>query len=252
MTGVLPVEIGDGIHWINTCYSTEQHHHHISPYVVEGPDGYVLIETGSIEHQDEIRERVEALTGESGVDAAILSHYDLPHVANARAFREAWEFDLYTSFSGTSANPKMLGMGPSVGCMHEEPREIGGRIFDFPWPPLVDAAHSMWVYDTSSQTIFAADMGHYHVDGACADIIDTEAEMVSVEEIRAYNEDALPFTKYLDPASMRDAFAELREQYEPEVWAPTHGNPIVGSELIELYHDRYVAAIESTRATADL
>jgi flavorubredoxin len=228
----------------------EQRHHHISPYVIEGPKGTVLVEAGSLEHQEELVSRLEETLGSNPVDAAILSHYDLPHVANARHFRDIWEFDLYTSFSGTSANPETLGMGSSVGCMHDETKTICGREFTFPWPPLVDAAHTMWVYDREAKAMFAGDMGHYHEPDACQQIIDEPGKMVGVDAIRAYNEDALPFVRYLDPAKMREAFAEMRTQYDIEVWAPVHGNPIVGTDLIETYHERYVEALAATHAAA--
>jgi flavorubredoxin len=227
----------------------EKRHHHISPYVLAGSEGYILVEAGSIEHQDQLRERIEELTSGEGIDAAILSHYDLPHVANARAFRDVWDFDLYTSFSGTSANPEALGMGPSTGCMHEETREICGRRLTFPWPPLVDAAHSMWVYDHDAKTMFAADMGHYHDPSACQTVIDADRHICDVSDIRAYNEDALPFTKYLDAERMSKAFADLRERYDIEIWAPVHGNPIVGSNRIETYHERHVAAIAKSHVS---
>jgi len=240
------VELPGGVHWLDTCFSMDRQHHHISPYLLEGPYGSVLIEAGSMVHQDQLIERIEAHTGSEGIDAAILSHYDLPHVSNARAFRETWDFDLYTSFSGTSANPETLGMGPSTGCMHDETRDICGRTFTFPWPPLVDAAHTMWVYDHDAKAMFTGDMGHYHESTACRTVVDGSSDPVSVDAIRAYNEDALPFVKFLDPEKMRDAFAAIRSEYDVEVWAPVHGNPIVGTGPIEEYHERYVEAIEAT------
>lgn len=247
MTQDIPaVDLPSGIRWLDTCYPMDRQHHHISPYLLDGPDGTVLVEAGSLEHQDDFVERIEALLGAEGIDAAILSHYDLPHVANAREFRDRWDFDLYTSFSGTSANPETLGMGPSTGCMHEETRDICGRTFTFPWPPLVDAAHTMWVYDHDSRSMFTGDMGHYHNLGECRTIINDPERMVSIDDIRRYNEDALPFTKYLDPEKMREAFAEMRAQYDVDIWAPVHGNPIVGKPLIETYHERYVEAIVAT------
>jgi flavorubredoxin len=244
-----PVDVGGGVSWLDTCYPMAERHHHVSPYLLQGPEGWILVEAGSIVHQDELRERIEGVTDGRGPDAAVLSHYDLPHVANARAFREVWDFELYTSFSGTSANPEALGMGPSTGCMHEETREICGRTLTFPWPPLVDAAHSMWVYDHAAKAMFAADMGHYHLPGACNRVIDSIGELPELPEIRAYDEDALPFTRYLDPGKIRDAFRRLRETYDIEVWAPVHGTPIVGADPIETYHERHVEAIEATRAT---
>lgn len=244
------VELPGRVRWLDTCYPMEQRHHHISPYLLEGSDGTVLVEAGSLEHQEKLVERIEALLGPEGIDAAILSHYDLPHVDNARHFRSIWDFDLYTSFSGTSANPETLGMGPSTGCMHEETRTICGRTFTFPWPPLIDAAHTMWVYDHEAKAMFAGDMGHYHEPDACRQLVDDEASMVTVDEIRAYNEDALPFVKYLDPEKMREAFAEMRDQYDVELWAPVHGNPIVGADIIETYHERYVEAIAATHDAA--
>jgi len=245
-----PIDVSGDVRWFDICYPMEQRHHHISPYVVEGSEGTVLIEAGSLEHQEELVARLEATLGSNPIDAAILSHYDLPHVANASHFRDIWEFDLYTSFSGTSANPETLGMGPSIGCMHDETRTICGRKFTFPWPPLVDAAHTMWVYDHDAKAMFAGDMGHYHEPDACRQLIDEPKKVVSVDAICAYNEDALPFVKYLDPTKMRDAFAEMRAQYDIEVWAPVHGNPIIGTDSIETYHERYVKAIAATHAAA--
>jgi hypothetical protein len=245
------IEVVPDVHWLDTCYPMAERHHHVSPYLLDGPDSWLLVEAGSMVHQDALAERIDVVTGDDGPTAAVLSHYDLPHVANARAFRERWDFDLYTSFSGTSANPETLGMGPSIGVHHEETREICGRTLSFPWPPLVDAAHSMWVYDHAAKTMFAADMGHYHLPGECRDVQYTHDALVEVPEIRAYNEDALPFVKYLDPAKMHAAFADLREAYDIEVWAPVHGNPIVGVDLIETYHDRYVDAIAATKTAAE-
>jgi flavorubredoxin len=249
---VPPIEVVADVHWLDTCYPMAERHHHVSPYLLECPDGWVLVEAGSLVHQAELTARIDAVTDGEGPTAAVLSHYDLPHVANARAFRDTWDFELYTSFGGTSANPEALGMGPSTGLHHEETREICGRTLSFPWPPLVDAAHSMWVYDHATKTMFAADMGHYHLEGTCRDVQDTRESLVAVPEIRAYNEDALPFVKYLDPEKMRDAFATMRDAYDVDVWAPVHGNPIVGASLIETYHDRYVDAIASTKRAAEI
>lgn len=244
------VELPDGVYWVDQCYEMAERHHHISPYLVDAPEGYVLVDTGAIEHQDVLRERIGEVVGEAGVAAAVFSHYDLPHVANARAFREVWDFDLYTSFSGTSASPEALGMGPSTGVMHDETREVCGRTLSFPWPPLVDAAHSMWVYDHGSKTMFVADMGHYHWPGDCRAVCRSVEDLPSVEDIRAYNEDALPFVKYLDAEKMRGAFEELVEAYDVEVWAPVHGNPIVGASTIDAYLDRAVEAIAETAAAS--
>jgi len=246
VTDAPAIDLPGGLAWLDTCYPMERAHHHISPYLLDGPDGWILVEAGSMVHQDRLVERIESVCGPEGVDAAILSHYDLPHVANARAFRDRWEFDLYTSFSGTSANPETLGMGPSIGCHHEETREICGRRVTFPWPPLADAAHTMWVYDHEAKAMFAGDMGHYHDPGACRSVVDDPTAMVSVDAIRRYNEDALPFTGLLDPEKMRAALAELRSAYDVEVWAPVHGNPIVGASLVERYHEQYVEAIRAT------
>jgi len=236
------VRLNDSVLWVNQSYEMDNgQHHHISPYLIEAPEGYVLIESGSIEHQDVLLERLDSIVGDSGISAAILSHYDLPHVANARVFRDKWDFNLYTSFSGGSTTPESLGMGKSIKCTHGESMKIAGEQFNFPWPPLVDAGHSMWVYHETSKTLFVADMGHYHRPGE-GSILWNEKEH-RVTSMTDYMNDALPFTKYLDTAKMQDAFNILLNEYEVEYLAPVHGNPVAGSDEVSKYMDYYIKAI---------
>jgi flavorubredoxin len=224
----------------------EKKHHHISPYLIRTPVGNILIEAGSLVHQDELKDRINRIVGDDSVSAAVVSHYDLPHAANVAEFRKEWGFELYTSFEGTSASPESLGMGTSHRCTHDADMEILDRRFNFPWPPLVDAAHSMWVYDYKSKTLFAADMGHYHRPGDCDKMWEESDD--SLDNIKEYLEDALPFVKYLDSKKMEGAFEDLLNKYDIENIAPVHGTPIIGDRDVARYLEIYVDAIDAIRA----
>lgn len=236
------VQLSDDVLWINQCYEMETKHHHISPYLIKAPGGNILIEAGSIIHQDILKNRINQIVGDDSVSAAIVSHYDLPHSANVADYRDEWDFELYTSFEGTSATPESLGMGTSHRCTHGADKTVLDRKFNFPWPPLVDAAHSMWVYDYKSKTLFAADMGHYHAPEDCSKM--WEESDNSLEDIKDYLQDALPFVKYLDTNKMEDAFDELLDEYDIENIAPVHGTPVVGNKNVEKYLEIYTKAID--------
>lgn len=243
LNNIPAVELGDGVLWVNQCYEMDTKHHHISPYIVRAPGGNILIEAGSLVHQNILKDRINQIVGDDSVSAAIVSHYDLPHAANVADFRNEWNFELYTSFEGTSASPESLGMGSSHRCTHDADKTILDRKFNFPWPPLVDAAHSMWVYDYKSKTLFAADMGHYHAPENCDKSWQESND--SLDNIQEYLQDALPFVKYLDAKKMEDAFEELLEQYDIENIAPVHGTPIMGHKNVLRYLDIYTEAIDA-------
>jgi len=56
-------------------------------------------------------------------------------------------------------------------------------------------------------------------------VIEDADDLVSSEKILECNEDALLSTECLDPEKITEAFAEVRLEYDIELWAPVHGNP---------------------------
>lgn len=235
--------LGDDVRWIDECYGFPGGHHHIAVYLIRHGEEYILVDAGAAEHRADIESRIDRITGEADPSAMILTHSDLPHVANVKAFRERWDLELHSSFAGSASSPEALGMGPANVCSLGETKRVLGRRFSFPWPPLVDAAHSMWIFDHATGTMFMADVGHYHRPGSCTAVWDGSDWDVDVELVVDYLRDALPFVHFLDPEKVAGAFERLLDEYEVRCLAPIHGNPVVGERNVEAYVSRYVEAI---------
>lgn len=238
----MPIEIAEGVRWIDECYDMDGRHEHVSVFLVHDRDSdqYALIDSGSFYHRGAIRAQVEEATGGRGVDALILSHSDYPHSANVREFKtEGDDVDLVASSGapraqGLPADARYAAIGGSL--------EIIGREFSFIDPPLADRSHTTWIYDHGSGGLFTADgFGSYHAPSECGRLSSDFAAGIPEEAIYAYHADTLVWLRYVDPEKLRAALDAIFETFEVEYVAPVHGHPIVGDD-VEGYVDRLVSA----------
>jgi len=200
------VELPGDVHWLDTCFPMDQQHHHISPYLLDGPTDRCLLRR--IDGSPRPTHRADRSTpGPAGSTRRSSATTTCHTVSNARAVSRDVGVRPVHVVQRNVGEPGNARNGPSTGCMHDETREICGRTFTFRGRRS-STRPTRWVYDHDAKAMFTGDMGHYHESTDCRTVVDGAAEPVSVDAIRAYNEDALPFVKFLDPEKMRDAFAE--------------------------------------------
>lgn len=240
------VDLGGGVFWIGSCYDMGRKHHHISVYLLEREGNYLLIDSGPVINQTALIDEITRVTNGAGIDALVLTHQDLPHTGNVRAFRDEWEFDLYASFTGSSFSPRTLGMGDAIQCTAGEIIDFHGRDIEVtsPSPPLSDAGHEISLYDVDSESFFVADgFGHYHGQADCTTVWHSASMHVSVEDIAEYHLDSLPWIRFVDSEAVAAKIKQLTDSYTIQCLAPVHGNPIVGMESVALYLRRFDEAM---------
>lgn len=224
------IPLTDGVEWVAESYELGPDRAvHVSVYLIRGPRGNVLVDSGSFYHRESIRDRVSRATEGEGIRALILSHSDYPHSANIGAFRERWgDFEIVAS----SGEPAVQGLPYARRSRIGEELEVAGRRFRFLDPPLADRSHTTWIYDLEDRVLFAADgFGAYHRPG---DHHLTSPEIphgIRGEDVLDFHRDTLGWLRYVAPPRLEATFQSLFRE-NPAAWvAPIHGPPIAAADL---------------------
>lgn len=248
------IELGEGVHWLSHCETDGERHLHFSEYLLEGQDGYVLIDSGSALFRETIIEQVDTLTDGAGPDVVVLAHQVLPHKENLPAFREVWgTFDVVTSvprlggldlIADVPGFTDIIGVSGAKGTVLNRPRELAGREVTCMRPLLTDVTVSQWIYDREAGILFTAEgFGHYHGAGECDRTSSDFAKGFDTDSVAAFYRDKFTFLDQLDIDRARGAFEILLDRLDPTYVAPIHGNP-VENEDIDVYLDAVIRGMD--------
>jgi flavorubredoxin len=244
----MPVELRDGLWWLNECYEVGDAHEHVAVYCLEHEGSSVLLDSGSFHHREAILSGVEEVTEGAGPDALVLSHTDYPHSANVRPLRDRWgEYELVAS----SAAPRNQGLPPDAReCTVGESLDVCGRELRFVDPPLADRSHTAWMYDPGTRTLFTADgFGARHEPGDC-DATSADIGGVPAERVHEHHAGTLTWLQYADPDALCCAVDEVFADHDVELVAPIHGPPVVGADVAD-YRETFRRVVERIHAETD-
>jgi flavorubredoxin len=246
----MTVQLSDDVWWINESYDHGNTYEHVSVYLIQHDNQFIVVDTGSFYHREAITRSIEEIVDGSGIDAIILSHSDYPHSGNIGAIQSEWSEVLLVASSG---NPAGQGLPPSaVQCTIGESLEVLGRMFSFIDPPLADRSHTTWIYDHGASVLFTADgFGSFHEEGK-GDLTSADMENgVPYDNIYKYHKDALVWLRYVDPEKLRKALEQIFDTYQIDWIAPVHGSPIA-KEDTEEYLNRLMQAVAQISNEYDL
>lgn len=235
------VTLADGLHWLSECHADGDRHTHVSQYLIEAADGHVLVDAGS-GHPDALLEQVRRLTGDTGLDALLLTHCILPHTRNVGPIQEAFdEVDVVCP----ALIPPVVGLDEARPHVVNDTEAIAGDEVTFMDPLLTDVVVSSWLYHHRTNTLFTAEgVGHYHAPGECDRVSTDFAGGIPTEQVAAFAADKLQFLEYVDASKLAIAFETLLSEYDVDRIAPMHGNPIERPD-VEPYLDGLVRSIET-------
>lgn len=233
------VELAPGVHWLAECFEEDRGHLHVACYLIEAPAGPLLIDTGSYVHRGSLLEKIEAVTGGEAPAAIVMTHFDLPHSGNLRAFQRRWpDVELIVG----SPRPAVHGYPDAESRFRKPgPFEAAGRTLEFVRPPLADVVSTSWIVDRASGTMFTADgFGNFHAPDACDVVPVTPADRPADDDIVAYHAETLRWLEFVDRDLLVGHLGRLFETWPVERLAPTHGNPVPAGNV-----DEHVAVIAS-------
>jgi flavorubredoxin len=236
------VNLSTDVEWIAPCSEMKDDHLYVSVYLLRDGSDYVLVDTGSIVHRDQIEERIEEVTDERGPDTILLTHTDYPHTGNLSWMLSKWpEVDIYV---GTS-NPAGQNLPERTRQSKTGERQtIGSRGFHFIDPPLADRSLTNWIFDEESGVLFTADgFGYLHTTDTCGATSRDLSEDLSTQRIYEYHRVSLPWLRYVDPPLLRLALDAILDRHEVQWLAPSHGPPVEKRD-IEQYMMGFEDAVE--------
>jgi flavorubredoxin len=243
-------QITTDVTWIAETFEFEDDEQtHVSVFLVETDGGYVLVDSGSHYHEEEILAEIRESMGEDRLAALVVSHADLPHAGNVGSLTEALgEFEVYCA----TAAPELVGVPVTVNCSPGETVEIGGHTFTFIDAPLADITDTVWVYHHESGTLFTSDgFGSYH-HPEDADAISTELDdSITANRIFEYHRTMFRWLELVDPDRLAADVDDLFERFDVECITPAHGNPIVGAD-VEPYVERFNGVLRDIVASHEL
>ncbi len=238
MTAGPMVRLTDDVWWIAEAFPLPDGRlEHVSVYLIETGDGFILIDSGSFYHRARLRDRITAATAGRGIGAMILSHSDYPHSGNVPDFRSLWgDFEIVAS----CADPAVQGLPYARRSRIGGSLEVLGRTFRFLDPPLADRSHTSWIHDEGSGVTFAADgFGTYHAEGETPFTSRDYPEGVPEEGIHDFHRDTIVWLRYVDPPVLMGAIRRMLDRHPVSWVAPIHGAPIAAEDL-----DDYLAKLE--------
>ena len=242
MTELIP-----NVHWLSECFELPDKHLHISVYLLENEDGYVLVDTGSHIYSDEIIAAVRSVIGDAPLETIVVSHADLPHSGNIEPLKEEWDDPEVVA---ASATPEVVGLPETRRCTFDEKMLVGGREFTFFDPPLADVVFTSWPYDHETGTLFTADgFGTYHEPSTCEELWTPTTPGLGRENLESYHETTFRWLEYVDPDLLIGALEEMLDNHDISLIAPSHGNPI-RAEHVDEYFEQLSAVITDYAATA--
>ena len=225
--------LGNGVEWVSRCHVNEEgvavgSQTHISQYLVRASEGNVLVDAGS-GHGQELVGALEDATGGEGLDTVLLTHAILPHTGNVEVLRENFGNPTIVS---TSPIPPAIGVEDAQPTVINDTQTIAGDDFTFIDPLLTDVVVSTWIYHHDSKTMFTAEgVGHYHEPEARSFLSSDYDDGIPKKGIHDFAADKLMFMEYIDPEKLEIAFGTLLDEYDIEMIAPIHGNPVVEDDI---------------------
>lgn len=240
----MSVQLTEDVHWVGTCEDAGRGQHvHVSVYLIDAGDEYVLVDAGP-PHDTDIGDEVDRLTGGAGVDTLLLTHTNMPHTGHAHEYADRGVRVL----SATDIPEEFGGYGELWN--RDETVELAGRAFSFPKPPVTDHVYSLWLYDHDSGVLFSSEaLGNYHPPGRCEAVwgavpggSETEPQEVARADIEAFVRDRLPWVRYVAPEKLESTLRERLGSYDVSYVAPGHGTPVADDRL-DAYLDRLMDVV---------
>jgi flavorubredoxin len=232
----------DSIYWLRDCHDVgDGQHIHVSQYIIEVGDHYVLVDAGG-DFEGGLKDAILECTDGQGIDTLLLTHSILPHMRNANVVQEEWEDVTVISAAST---PVIVGLRNAESKVMNSTKEVLGEDFVFLDPLLTDVVNSNWIFYPKEGVLFTAEgIGHYHDPAQCAATSADLDDGIPYDHVHAFHRDKLPFLAYIDPEKLRRGFESVFDRFDTEYIAPIHGTPVERPD-IDQYVDRIIQSAEA-------
>lgn len=163
---------------------------------------------------------------DAGLDYLVVSHPDVPHAGNARRVLEAYpDCTLIAPRYGTGhelyhlADAELVGAGDTL--------ELGRHTVAFHEATFPDAAVHLWMSERTTGTLFPVDwFGFPHRDDECDRLVEEFDHALDVDRLVQFHGRVMFWYQYVDVPKVQREMRRVITEFDPDVVAPAHGNPV--------------------------
>lgn len=236
-------EIRPDIHWIMECgpdrsgfvedgvdgrpewYDPEQELHIPNCVYLLTDERSILFDTLSPAASDQILDELDDLL-DDGLDYLAVSHPDVPHAGNTRRILERYpECTLIAPRYGTAHELYHLDDAIRVGA--GDSLDLGRYTVDFHEATFPDAALHMWVSERETETLFTVDwFGFPHRADEDMHFVEEFDHPLDADRLVQFHGRVMFWYHYVDVPKVQREIQRVIRDYDPEIVAPAHGNPV--------------------------
>lgn len=193
----------------------------------------LLIDTCGPKQQAATLQALQHLLGNRPLDYIWISHVELPHAGNAPAIKRLYPQAQIVTVTG-GQNYQLHGLENAVTVAPGEVISLGRHTVEMVDALFVDHGLSQWLYERTTGFFFSADWGHNLHAPACGECFQFVDEMLAnhytrelfVDDVKVNAWYQFPWLAWSDPEEIAGAVADLFQQYDVHIFAPSHGNVI--------------------------
>ena len=186
-------------------------------------------------------ERLEELLDGRDLDYLVISHPEANHAGNTWEILEAYpEATLVAPKRGSHHDLFEIDKDEDMLVEEGDTIDLGEHEVEFLEPVFYDHAMTVWMRETTSDTLFTVDfMGFEHMDGECMDFADELESPLTSGRLERFNSYAFVWLRYADEDAIDDAIDRVKDDIDPSIIAPAHGQVIRedADEYLEVMRD---------------
>ena len=193
----------------------------------------LLIDTCGPKQKEAMLAAIDHVLGDRSLDYIWISHVELPHAGNAGSIKRIHpEAQIVTMAGGE--NYQLHGLENAMTVAPGDVIELGQHTVEMVDALFVDHGLSQWLFERSTGFLFTADWGHNLHAPACDECFKFVDEMLAdqytidlmTDDIKVNAWYQFPWLAWTDGDELAAAVDKLFEQYDVQIFAPSHGNII--------------------------
>lgn len=240
-------EISDGIYCMKECIVSsapkegsadelpswydpgEELHASQSAYVIVD-DETMMFDTWSPASKDTVIATLDEVLNGRDLDYLVISHAESNHAGNMEIIlREYPDATLVAPNQGADHERRLYRLN-SWNTTYVEPGDtidLGNHVVGFLEPAFFDQARTTYMFEQTTRTLFTVDwFGFQHMGSECLRFVDEMKYELTADQLDRFNGYALVWLRFADSDKVDDVIDLIKNDVNPEIIAPAHGQVI--------------------------
>lgn len=193
-------------------------------------DETLLFDTWSPASRDSILETLDDVLAGRDLDYLVVSHLESNHAGNYELILDEYPDATLVAPEHGAKHERELYRLDSWGAEYVtggDTLDLGTHTIEFVNPIFYDQAKTTFMYERTTDMLFTVDwFGFQHMGSECTKFVDEMKYDLTYDQLDRFNGYALVWLRFVDPGKADEIVRYLREDVNPAIIAPAHGQII--------------------------